>query len=190
MTSLLERLKIETRPLHEETEQLLYSDSLRNGTLSAENYQHLLRTHLAFHKALEEEIDLYPDFFQDYAPDTRRKTPWLVADLSIFTENQILADSVFADWTPEALLGATYVGEGSMLGGKTVWHYLQQSPDLRPLLSDARFYQGYGAETGLKWRDFGVFLTNREGDQADQIVEGARQAFRTYQHLFQWTSEQ
>ncbi|MBD2704212.1 biliverdin-producing heme oxygenase [Spirosoma sp. BT702] len=188
MTSLPERLKSETRPLHEQTEQLLYSESLRSGTLSASQYQHLLRTHLAYHQALETAIDQHPDFFEQYRPDSRRKTPWLLADIGTTLTDTTLPANEFTNWSPFALLGAAYVGEGSMLGGKTVWHLLQQSSALASLLPTARFYKGYGADTGQQWRDFGAFLTQQGADKPDEVVEGARQAFLTYQNLFRWTA--
>lgn len=186
MITLLERLKEDTRPLHEQTEQLLYSDALRRGTLSVDQYQHLLLTHLAYHKSLEEAIGQHPDFFEAYEPESRRKIDWLLADLTLLSTRPPLSSTdVFADWSPVELLGAAYVGEGSMLGGKTVWHYLQQSPALGPYLEKARFYRGYGAETGPKWRTFGAFITQQGTSQPDDVVKGAGRAFVAYQTLFQ-----
>ncbi|CCH51425.1 heme oxygenase-like protein [Fibrisoma limi BUZ 3] len=184
MKTLLERLRDETRLQHEQTEQLLYTSELRGGTLSAEQYVHLLLTHLAFHQALEGAISEYPDFFEPYEPQKRRKTPWLLADLTTLGVPLPTTTPVFAGWSPEDLLGAAYVGEGSMLGGKTVWHYLQQNPALQPLLVQARFYRGYGAETGPNWRAFGQFAMERGAGLEDRVVAAAGRAFTTYQQLF------
>lgn len=186
MTTLAERLKQQTRSLHEETEQLLYADALRQGILTADNYVHLLRTHLAYHQALEEAIDQYPVFFRAYRPESRRKTPWLTADLDHLNElTSALLPDLFVNWSPLALTGAAYVGEGSMLGGKTVWQYLQKSSQVLPLLETARFYRGYGPETGTNWRDFCLFLDQLDEQQANQVVAGAQEAFALYQTLFQ-----
>ena len=57
MSDLLARLRQETKALHTQTEQLFYAESLQAGTLLAEEYLHLLRTHLIFHQALETAID-------------------------------------------------------------------------------------------------------------------------------------
>ncbi|WP_460978046.1 biliverdin-producing heme oxygenase [Spirosoma knui] len=186
----MERLRAETRSLHEQTEQLLFADALRGGTLSTNEYSQLLRTHFAYHSALETAIDQHSGYFADYAPDDRRKTSWLQADLAQLQQT-IPAQSanVFANWSPAELLGAAYVGEGSMLGGKTVWHYLQTSPAVRPLLEHARFYRGYGAETGLKWKTFIAFVNKQAGDASDDVVRGAQQAFLTYQSLFRQTQK-
>ncbi|QMW00950.1 biliverdin-producing heme oxygenase [Spirosoma foliorum] len=186
MSTLLERLRNETRPLHEQTEQQFYTEALQNGTLSVEEYSHLLRTHFIFHQALETAIDQYPEFFKDYEPDTRRKTAWLLDDLANLNEAvpQVMPE-LFADWSPVSLLGAAYVGEGSMLGGTVIWRMLQKNPAILPLLTHARFYQGYGASTGSNWKNFGAFIT-REGEaHADEVVAAAGQAFIDYQTIFQ-----
>lgn len=188
MTMLLERLKEKTRSLHEQTEQLFYSEALRLGSLSVDQYHHLLLTHWAYHSALERAIDQHGAFFQAYEPDSRRKTDGLLTDLTrLAPVSSLSPPDAFANWSPLALLGAAYVGEGSMLGGKTVWHYLQQSPALLPYLENARFYRGYGAETGLKWRAFGLFITQQGAGHPDDVVEAAGRAFLVYQTLFQQT---
>ncbi|MEZ0487205.1 biliverdin-producing heme oxygenase [Fibrella aquatica] len=187
MSALLERLRVETRPLHEQTEQRLYSDTLRAGTLSVNEYVHLLLIHGAYHKALEQAIDRHAAFFQQYEPDKRRKTPWLQNDLAQTGQTMPSLPDLFANWSPAELVGAAYVGEGSMLGGKTVWHYLGQSPALHSLLEQARFYRGYGSDTGPNWRDFGAFVANQPIGSEDAVLSGAQRAFQLYSTLFDRT---
>lgn len=185
MTTLLERLRAETRPQHEQTEQLFYTEALQHGTLSVDEYIHLLRTHLTYHEALEEAIGRHPDFFRGYALETRRKTPWLLADLkNLNVAPPPLMPELFAGWSPVALLGAAYVGEGSMLGGTVIWKLLQKNEAIRPLLAPAQFYQGYGPITGSHWRNFGAFLTEQGAQQPDSVVAAAKQAFVEYQTVF------
>jgi heme oxygenase (biliverdin-IX-beta and delta-forming) len=188
MSTLPERLKEQTRPLHEATEQLLYINELRNGTLSPDAYVHLLRTHLMYHQALEDAIARFPDFFAEYNLDARRKSPWLVADLTQLEQTLPASmPELFANWSPVELLGAAYVSEGSMLGGKFVWQMLQQNPAILSLLTDARFYQGYGKDTGRLWKEFLAFLQQQGEPQADLVVDAAMRAFRAYQTCFQQT---
>ena len=183
--TLLERLRAETRPQHEQTEQLFYTEALQNGTLSVDEYVHLLRTHLIYHQALEEAISYHPDFFRDYALETRRKTPWLLADLTnLNVVPTPVMPELFAGWSPIALLGAAYVGEGSMLGGTVIWKLLQKNEAIRPLLAHAQFYQGYGPSLGNYWRNFGAFLTGQGAQQPDNVVAAAQQAFVDYQAIF------
>lgn len=185
MNDLLSRLRQATRPLHEQTEQLFYTAALRDGTLSVTEYSHLLRTHWVFHEALETAIDRYPDFFADYTPDLRRKTPWLKDDLTYLLEPLPKPmPELFAGWSPVALLGATYVGEGSMLGGTVIARMLQQNEAIRPLLAHARFYQGYGPATGSNWKNFGVFLTHQGTPRSDEVIAAADRAFAGYQAVF------
>lgn len=186
--TIAERLRHETRALHEQTEALLYHDPLRTGTMNQEQYRHLLRAHWTFHQALETAIDQNPAFFQSYDQDDRRKTPWLEADLAEL--NMPVPDSkpdLFRQWLPLDLLGAAYVGEGSMLGGKAVMHYLQKSPALQPLLANARFYRGYGAEALNKWKAFGTILAAQNEADHDQIIEAAQRAFLAYHDIFRHT---
>ncbi|UFH53952.1 biliverdin-producing heme oxygenase [Spirosoma sp. KNUC1025] len=185
MASLLERLRYETRPLHEQTEQLFYTEALQNGTLSTEEYLHLLRTHLTFHQSLEAALDQYPDFFREFEPDTRRKMPWLQNDLIQLNEPlPKLKPALFATWSPVSLVGAAYVSEGSMLGGTVIWRLLQKNPAIQPLLAQARFYQGYGSDTGSQWKRFGEFALQKGGSQPDEVVEAAQKAFSEYQRIF------
>ncbi|MFC5410119.1 biliverdin-producing heme oxygenase [Larkinella bovis] len=186
--SLAERLRHETRALHEETEQLLYTEPLRSGTLAPEQYTHLMQIHGLFHHALETAIDRHPVFFEGYQPDERRKSAWLATDLAALDASlPDLRPDLFADWSPVELLGAAYVGEGSMLGGKVVFHHLQKSPALQPLLQNARFYRGYGPGMMDKWKAFGVLLAARPEAEHDTVVEAAKWTFRTYQKLFRLT---
>jgi heme oxygenase len=188
MSTLPERLKEQTRPLHEATEELLYSHKLRNGTLSATAYVHLLNTHLTYHRALEEAIARFPDFFADYELTARQKSGWLTADLTQLEQPlPPPMPELFANWSPVELLGAAYVSEGSMLGGKFVWQLLQQNPDVLPMMSQARFYLGYGKDTGRLWKDFLTFLQGRGEAQADTVVDAAIRAFQAYQTCFHRT---
>ncbi|WP_338871504.1 biliverdin-producing heme oxygenase [Spirosoma sp. SC4-14] len=188
MTSLPERLRQETRLLHQQTEQLFYTEALQNATLTVAQYEHLLRTHLVFHQDLETAIDQHSDFFRDYEPLTRKKTPWLLADLDYLNSPKPAPmANLFIDWSPIALLGAAYVGEGSMLGGTVIWKLLQNNKAIEPLLAQTRFYQGYGSATGNYWRNFGSFLTRNGSATPDVVIEAAKQAFVTYQQIFEQT---
>lgn len=188
MTTLQERLRTETRPLHAQTEQLFYTDALQAGTLSVKAYTHLLRTHLLFHQALEAAVDQYPAYFEAYTPNERRKADWLLNDLTALAEPLPLPiPDLFRSWTPVALLGAAYVGEGSMLGGTVIWRLLQNSPAVAPLLTNARFFRGYGQATGANWKQFGLFLTQQGEAHADEVVAAAQSTFLAYQAIFRQT---
>lgn len=183
--SLLERLRIETHLQHEQTEELFYTQSLQTGTLTVDEFRHLLRTHGQYHQALETTIDRFPDFFRDYAPETRRKTAWLQHDLALLNEPLLQpVANPFADWSPVALLGAAYVGEGSMLGGTIIGRLLEKNFLVQSLAAQSRFYGGYGAGTGSQWKRFGTFATQQGTEHQEAVVAAAKQAFSSYQTIF------
>lgn len=185
MMSLLERLRTETRPQHEQTEQLFYTQSLQAGTLTVDEYRHLLRTHWQFHQSLEIAIDHFPDFFREYDPETRRKMDWLQHDLALLNEPLLQPlPGLFVNWSPVALLGAAYVGEGSMLGGTVIGRLLQKNLLVQPLASQGRFYGGYGTMTGNLWKQFGTFIMQQGAEQPDEVIAAAKQAFISYQTIF------
>lgn len=185
MMSLLERLRIETRPQHEQTEQLFYAQSLQTGTLTVDEYRHLLRTHWQFHQSLETAIDHLPDFFREYNSEIRRKTDWLQHDLALLNEPLLQPlPGLFANWSPVALLGAAYVGEGSMLGGTVIERLLQKNLLVQPLAAQGHFYGGYGAGMGSLWKRFGHFITQQGAEQPDEVVAAAKLAFVNYQTIF------
>lgn len=185
MNELATRLRNQTRTLHDAVEQRLYTPAMQAGRLTADQYRHLLRIHYLFHHDLEAAIDRHPDFFRDYRPDSRRKTPALLADLAVVQETPPVTQSVgMRDWSAEALLGAAYVSEGSMLGVTQVGPMLRQNPAVTSLGDALHFYAGYGADTGRQWKAFGQLLAIVPADQHDAVVAGAEAAFLRYQQLF------
>lgn len=179
---LLTRLKTDTRPRHQQTETLLYADKLLAGTLARSDYAQLLTIHYRFHQALETAIAGQARFFTDYAADARRKTPWLVTDLDqAGVDLPAPEPGLFTDWTTYQLLGAMYVAEGSMLGGRVIAGALRRTPGLSGLTS--RFFGGYGEQTGPLWKHFGAWLTRRANSHDEQIVEAANRAFGHFQQL-------
>lgn len=193
MNELASRLRSHTKALHDAVEQRLYTETMLAGQLTAEQYRHLLRIHYLFHRDLEAAIDRHPDFFDTYQPDSRRKTPALLADLAVTQEAVPETKSVgMRDWSVDALLGAAYVSEGSMLGVTQVGPMLKKNPAVTSLGDNMHFYAGYGADTGHKWKAFGQLLSKVPTERHDAVVAGAEAAFQRYQQLFtetQVTSE-
>lgn len=188
MNELASRLRNQTKTLHDIVEQRLYTASMQAGQLTADQYRHLLRVHYLFHQDLEAAIDRHPDFFVDYQPDSRRKTPALLADLAVTQEALPEGKSVgMRDWSVDALLGAAYVSEGSMLGVTQVGPMLRKNPAVTSLGDAMHFYAGYGADTGQKWKAFGQLLAAVPPSRYEAVVAGAEAAFQRYQQLFEET---
>lgn len=185
MNELATLLRTRTRSLHEAVEQLLYTPAMQAGQLTAGQYNHLLRVHYLFHRDLEAAIDRHAAWFASYDPDSRRKTPALLADFDALRETPPVTKSAgMQAWLPDALLGAAYVSEGSMLGVTMVGPMLRKNPALADLTDAMHFYAGYGPDTGRHWKAFGQLLATVPPDRYDAVLAGADAAFRRYQQLF------
>lgn len=179
---ILTQLKTETRTRHEQTEQLLYAQQLMAGLLSRDEYVHLLTIHYQFHRALETTVTKQAASLEGYDFAASRKTPWLAADLrSMGVPLPDLTTNFFADWSATQLLGALYVAEGSMLGGQVIAKALRRTPALADV--ESRFFGGYGAQTGPRWKAFCTYLTHRAAGQQHEVVAAADRAFGYFQQL-------
>ncbi len=182
--TILNRLRTETRSQHEQTETELFADKLMAGTLSRAEYERLLVIHYLFHQALETAVAAHADFFADYDRETRRKTPWLVADLAL-VGSAIPAPipGLFAGWNSYQLLGAMYVAEGSTLGGRVIAKALSRTPGLTDIAATSQFFGGYGEQTGSLWKTFGLYLMEKANGHDNEIVEAAAVAFGVFGEL-------
>ncbi|WP_157816138.1 biliverdin-producing heme oxygenase [Spirosoma pollinicola] len=182
--SILARLKIETRPHHQQTETRLYARKLMAGTLTRTEYGHLIGIHYRFHQALETAVATQSGFFAGYDRETRRKTPWLVTDLErLGLPLPSPRPGLFADWNGYQLLGALYVAEGATLGGQVVDQALRRIPDLEEAAVPSRFFGGYGDQTRPHWQAFGTYLTERAREHHDEVVDAAGRAFDYFSEL-------
>lgn len=89
-----------------------------------------------------------------------------------------------AQLSPDHVLGARYVVEGSALGGRGM------ARQLDPLLgagviAGRQFFSGHGADTGLVWRDYLALLAMepRSVPQCGAIIDGANTTFAEFE---QW----
>ncbi len=86
-------------------------------------------------------------------------------------------------------LGYMYVIEGSTLGGRMLLNHVKSVLGFDEH-KGARFFAGYGADTGQLWKEFlrvlsGYAVTN---NCTGRIVAGARAAFTDIEHHFAQTS--
>ena len=178
--TLLERLRIQTRPSHEAVEKQF---GLFDRSWSADQYRHLLRRFLGFYDPLEGRIDVAADWSGlGFDWPRRRKTPLLRRDLTALGERpELLAalprcnDLPSAGSLPQAL-GCLYVLEGATLGGQVVARHLAGVPGL----ADGAFFSffsSYGGEVGPMWRAFGEFLTAQANGEDDIVVKAACETF-------------
>ncbi len=192
--SVMDRLKLETRDHHTQTENITLMQRLfaHDYTLS-EYQQHLEKMYGYFSvlepvilQALKQEPSLHGFFL------VRSKQVWLKQDLLNFglTEAQIVAlpqcpiPSYITDLS--SALGVCYVLEGSNLGGQVI---LKQLSDHfgETVRHKLRFYQGYGAETRPQWQQFCTLLNAHfsEAQQAN-VNQAVTAAKLTFDSLTNW----
>jgi heme oxygenase (biliverdin-IX-beta and delta-forming) len=125
----------------------------------------------------------HPDL-REFSP--ARATSDLASDLTRLSHKPENL-SVYAPETVEfdlaRAVGFLYLREGSTLGGQQISKNLLKVLGLRPGVEN-RFFQGYGAETGAKWKAFQQKLLDLE-DHVDHDA-ASESAFEFFTALDRW----
>lgn len=189
----LRKLRTETAPMHSSLEANAVSTSLMSPALDEKIYKRYL-TVMGEVVAFTEKV-IFPAV-QDIVPDLheRHKLQHIHADLASLTSQEQQQPALFhpdekAFNVPFAL-GYMYVIEGSTLGGRVILKHVQEKLKLDEHRG-ASFFAGYGAETGVKWKNFLSNLTNyaeRSGN-GDEIIKGAVHAFAAIDRYFAANSQ-
>ncbi|HVZ87470.1 MAG TPA: biliverdin-producing heme oxygenase [Polyangia bacterium] len=186
----LERIRVETRPLHDSLERESW---LLSPAPTVDDYRRYLEKLLGFHAPLERRLArLADDHDLTEAFARRRKTPLLVKDLGRLGLMPARPDSVpWSPWLPEptclgGLLGCAYVLEGATLGGKVLLRRL--APRLPAVLGAAGYLDCYGEQVGERWKQMLALLDTRLDTPAVEVaaVRAARDTFAT---LGRWLGE-
>ncbi len=146
--TLHKALQAATRAVHERLHGHPGLGAVQDETITRENYSRLLGRLFGFYTAFEAAAGLDPI-----------RSAWLDADLAALGVSPsqragLPLCSGFPDLaTPEALLGALYVVEGSALGGVSLGRRLDGLLG-EGVLDGRRFFSGRQAETGPAWRAY------------------------------------
>ena len=180
LMDLRNRLKEETQSLHDNIEQTFLFKKILQHEITLSDYQRLIKKFYGFIIPCEELID---SLTNKYKLNARKKTPWLIQDLSalkIPTNN----DSNLPKCTDlpelcehEHVLGYLYVMEGATLGGQIITKMLNTQLALTQD-SGVRFFYGYGHKTKSMWNDFCSQLSNiSDTEQQNMIIHSASSTF-------------
>jgi heme oxygenase len=180
---MLKRLKTATGTRHAALERLL---PLLDAGMTAATYRQLLQRWFGFYEPLEAQMLAAPWWGivdLDYAP--RHKTPRLRHDLlalggTVSSMNNVpRCEHLPPLSSPAALWGCLYVIEGATLGGQIITKHLHAHLGLTAD-SGASFFEGYGPQTGPRWKAFCAALT-AQGDTApggpDAMLNSANMTF-------------
>jgi heme oxygenase len=181
---LLERLRDETRPLHDDIERDLESSRMYS---SVEGYRLLVGRFFGFYVAWEPEVGKAIADEEFFGP--RRKLPLLQRDLEAlgYDEAEIEALPRCGGLPPignlAEAMGSLYVLEGSTLGGQVISHRVERL--LR--FCDGHgyaFFRSYGRAANPMWRRFGERLAAVSSPLTEET--SIRSAQRTFVRLHRW----
>ena len=115
------------------------------------------------------------------------KSKWLQSDLSVLGCSVELSDSVDEVWSTHdrrdaTIVGFSYVLEGMTLGATKMLPLVREKLGLKAD-SGARFFHGYGLETGSMWQQFRNWLPTLSV-QEDKVIDAAVYCFSKFQAAF------
>lgn len=184
-STILNRLKDETTPMHQHIEENEYATAIMTNRLTMDKYKEYLVKFHGFIKPLEEKLLVVEQAPGSVLSDPlRNKTSWLEHDLRALGMDQSAIDNLpqcaaLPDLSTRArALGCLYVLEGSTLGGQMITKKLSQYLPIDPEVN-GRYFNSYGANTRDRWQAFRQEL-QAEADNADkeaQMIEAARETF-------------
>ena len=190
---IMERLRTETRDLHDQAEQNPWQARMVRGELTRDDYQRWLGQMFLGHRALEKELRSLPlDRFPYTAIRSEHyQEPYLRADLEHFgvdlktieplatTAALISRVEKLAREQPLGLLGFHYVLEGSNNGNRFIAKRLREVYELEPGTGD-RYLDPYGDRQREIWKRFKEDMGGDELSAEDQdlLVASAREMFQ------------
>ena len=165
---VMDRLRTETRDLHDRVERLPFATALTAGQLPLASYVGLLQALALVHGCLEQELErMEHPAVRAVWSESRRKLPLLERDLQSFAAQAlppIPAAALHAlvmcqelRWRaaedPLSLLGYLYVVEGAALGGAVLRVEVARHFGLRALEGVA-YLSSYGQRVKAQWTAF------------------------------------
>jgi len=193
-SSIMARLKDETRPMHDSAESAALEKDMMNGSLPREIFIRNLEQRLAIHRALESALrDARPTIpvIAAVVQDYQFKESHLEKDLTFFGRDPGNPDMVpstaeMIQWIqataakdPVALLGIQYVFEGSTNGARFLARSARKAYNLNETDGTA-YLDPYGEQQRGLWASFKEIMDAQEltPQQADAIVEAAKMTFQ------------
>lgn len=183
--SVSELLKQETAAQHLLTEQLLLPRLL--SVRSSQDYAGLLQLFYGFFAPLQARVTAFltpadlPDLPQ------RRTSQWIRDDLAALgfpSLHTSVCRQLPPITSPPHAWGALYVMEGSTLGGKMIRNMLLDQGGSAISPAHTRYFTGYGAETGSRWKTF-LEALNQQQEQAQTIIMAAQTTFLSFKDWIQ-----
>lgn len=171
-------LKEQTRDYHAAAEDIMFAKKILEKTITRPEYTVLVEILLSFHNHYEAPVLRSTEaFFSGSMLSPAEKLQWLRKDAELLGIPAEATPGLFAPSAQEAL-GWLYVMEGATLGGQLIIRNLLKIPAI--CTSKAmNYYEGYGNETGMRWKYFTSRLDTAINSPADlaAVVSGAKNAY-------------
>jgi heme oxygenase (biliverdin-IX-beta and delta-forming) len=185
--SFLDDLKRETMASHIALEK---NFDLPRRIKTVQDYRALLERFFTIYEPLEAKLAAALNWEEiTWNFSARLKSPWLREDLlALGLDPNNIPASERCDHLPAidnagVAVGVVYVIEGSTLGGQILTRHFHDTLGITPD-HGGRFFRGYGAETGSRWREFRVWAeahsASASKDFAPSAVRGARETFQEF----------
>jgi heme oxygenase (biliverdin-IX-beta and delta-forming) len=178
---LKDTIKEATRDAHQQLEVIVVKrlKAIRSNA----DYADVLKHFFSYFSEVEKAIAPYitTDVLPDHA--ARRNSSYLKQDIEalggsvdVLPKAQAPAISSVAE-----ALGALYVMEGSIMGGRIIVQMLEKYG----VTTGVSFFSGYGAETGKMWQAF-TDVMNKEVASADHqlAIDSANKTFTNFGKVF------
>lgn len=179
----LTELRLSTRAEHDRIEALLrLTEPMRLARYAA-----IVHGFDAFLRAWEPRVqDALPERLRPWFR-TRRRGGFTSADIEWLRteadEPGVEMDARAAAALPlgdlPQILGSLYVIEGSALGGRVIAPILKKTLGLGAG-SGATYFNGFGGQTGVMWRDFRILASLEIGESPTAVARACRSARDTF----------
>jgi heme oxygenase len=182
---LSNNIKEATKAAHQQLEVIVVKKlkSIRNP----EDYADLLKHFYVYFSKVEQVIT--PFITKEILPDygDRRNSSYLKNDIEALGAS--VTDLPFAQApaidNTMAALGALYVLEGSVMGGRIIVQMLEKAG----ITTGISFFSGYGEATGTMWQRFTTVLNQQAStlEQEAAAIEAANATFTQFGKVFSGT---
>lgn len=174
---LSQRLKSDTKFLHDLLEKTLKSNSIFEDQFTQRDLKNILQVLLRFHLKYENEIfsNLNPRDFPDVSE--RSRINFLVKDLQFIApeENCNQPQNQKIAVTNGEALGWFYVIEGSSLGGNVIMKRLSRNENFSGF--PFHYYSAFTDGIGQYWKNFLQKIDNQSELNYPEILSGAEKAY-------------
>lgn len=177
---IIQRLKEETRSLHEQIEEQNLAKQIMDHSIEVETYKLLLLQNYIAYRETETEIQ---KFLPVYAGKKHLQLKQDLEQLNVPTEIPV-ENVIFECHSTAEALGTAYVVEGSALGGLLLARNIEKCNSLAAI-ERHHFFNGEKANL-QDWKLFKEALESYEFSEIEEeeAIEKAKDTFRFFEHVF------